>query len=448
MENGLLPLPKDERDLTVGALFLLPKLAELPTDFVLEGYDVKMQDADFCSAFMAVGMSELQEGVALSPEWHFAASQDLYPSQWGQNLRAAMATSVKVGDIELSDAGDNVCFKKDQSFLRDFKNWDQGLKEKAKRHKKQTYLKVTGVGDDAFDTLRKVIWKWRDEKRAIGLGVQFSWPLNQVILDTIADGPGHAMYGIGWKVVDTVPYHVVVNSSGKEVGDKGIHLISREVINHFENIYGAYMFVDLPREDLQYYFDNKIRVNDNWVTQFIKIAWSLLTNSFITPKEKIKIIKDTADTLNEIADKIEPRTPVKDDYVPISNKTALLDTMCEAIKFREGWIGPSAQYPKGTPSFRNLNPGNLKYAGQYGSTGKDSKGFAIFPTYQAGYDALKRQILLVASGKSRAFPTPCTIKRFFEIYAPAKDNNEPLSYATQVAGKMKVGLSWELSDLI
>jgi hypothetical protein len=39
-------------------------------------------------------------------------------------------------------------------------------------------------------------------------------------------------------------------------------------------------------------------------------------------------------------------------------------------------------------SFRNKNPGNLKWAGQAKAIGHDDKGFAIFATTQDGMDAL------------------------------------------------------------
>jgi hypothetical protein len=46
------------------------------------------------------------------------------------------------------------------------------------------------------------------------------------------------------------------------------------------------------------------------------------------------------------------------------------------------------------PAVRNNNPGNLRFANQRGSTGKDENGFAIFPTREAGLVALEKQIRL------------------------------------------------------
>ncbi len=58
-----------------------------------------------------------------------------------------------------------------------------------------------------------------------------------------------------------------------------------------------------------------------------------------------------------------------------------INTFCSAIKEHEG-------YYTGSRSFRNKNPGNLRYIQQMGTIGRDANGFAIFQTYQKGWDAL------------------------------------------------------------
>lgn len=65
---------------------------------------------------------------------------------------------------------------------------------------------------------------------------------------------------------------------------------------------------------------------------------------------------------------------------------------------------------------RNNNPGNLRYAGQVGATGKDAQGFAIFETPGAGWDALTRQIAL---DQSRGL----SLGEFISKYAPASEND-------------------------
>ena len=77
--NSLKILPREEaeKDFKLGAFFTFPKLEELPTDFRLEGINIKQQyDSDFCAAFSSTLASELQEGVTLSPEWVFAKAKE------------------------------------------------------------------------------------------------------------------------------------------------------------------------------------------------------------------------------------------------------------------------------------------------------------------------------------------------------------------------------------
>jgi hypothetical protein len=118
----------------------------------------------------------------------------------------------------------------------------------------------------------------------------------------------------------------------------------------------------------------------------------------------------------------------------------LLMKFCLAIQIHEGWSGPSTQYPTGTRSYRNNNPGNIKYgdfARSCGATGKDDKGFAKFPEYLDGFNALKALITNAANGKSSIYKPTMTLEQFFSKYAPSSDNN-PAAYARVVARKLGV----------
>jgi len=124
----------------------------------------------------------------------------------------------------------------------------------------------------------------------------------------------------------------------------------------------------------------------------------------------------------------------------------------EAIKIYEGW-------GNGTRSFRNNNPGNLKYFGQKGSIGKDSGGYAIFNTYQDGMNALMRQLTIAADGTSRAYSARAhdlnkedsrylTLPEFFGVYAPHRDMNDPTAYALFVANKLQVDPQIQIKELL
>jgi hypothetical protein len=95
-----------------------------------------------------------------------------------------------------------------------------------------------------------------------------------------------------------------------------------------------------------------------------------------------------------------------------------IDAVAQAIQQQEGY------YP-GSLAYTNNNPGNLRYAGQASAT-QGAGGFAAFPDYAAGYQALLNQISLDAS-------RGLTILQFTSKYAPAADGNNPNAYAVAIA---------------
>lgn len=96
-----------------------------------------------------------------------------------------------------------------------------------------------------------------------------------------------------------------------------------------------------------------------------------------------------------------------------------------AIQQQEGY------YP-GSRSWTNNNPGNLMYAGQVGSTGPDAQGFATFPDYSTGFQALINQVTLDAS-------RGLSVSQFTAKYAPAASGNDPAAYARNISAAL--GLS-------
>ena len=78
----------------------------------------------------------------------------------------------------------------------------------------------------------------------------------------------------------------------------------------------------------------------------------------------------------------------------------------------------------GSRSWRNANPGNLKYgdfARKHGAIGKDPNGFAIFPNEQAGRGAMSS---LLRGGIYGKLPVAQAIAR----YSPSSDNNNIPAY--------------------
>ena len=103
------------------------------------------------------------------------------------------------------------------------------------------------------------------------------------------------------------------------------------------------------------------------------------------------------------------------------------------------WLHPQIG---GARNERNNNPGNMKYgpnAIKWGATGKDSGGFAIFPSMAVGFQAM--QNLLGQYGSQGTD----TVSGIVSRWAPAKDHNNPVAYANFVAKQMGVTTSQRLN---
>lgn len=111
---------------------------------------------------------------------------------------------------------------------------------------------------------------------------------------------------------------------------------------------------------------------------------------------------------------------------------AQTQTIASTIQQVEGY------YP-GTLAYTNNNPGNLVYVGQAGAT-PGAGGFAKFPSYDAGLQALDDQIQLYAA-------RGMTISQMMNTYAPASAGNNPTAYAQTIANSLGVDPNTSLLDL-
>jgi hypothetical protein len=106
---------------------------------------------------------------------------------------------------------------------------------------------------------------------------------------------------------------------------------------------------------------------------------------------------------------------------------------------------PHMRNREGTYAWLNNNPGNLTGVaggpdfGQYRDKFNWHQ-FLIFPSYQAGYDAIARFL------RAGAYPN-LNITQAFHRYAPASDGNDPDAYATAVAAAAGVPTTTLLRDL-
>jgi hypothetical protein len=124
----------------------------------------------------------------------------------------------------------------------------------------------------------------------------------------------------------------------------------------------------------------------------------------------------------------------------MEQKEHKLTEFCLAIQHHEGWF-------EGSRSWRNNNPGNVRFIGQKLAIGKDKDNFAIFKTYEDGFSTLKRMVERAARGLSNVYSPEDTLYRFFSKYAPSSDNNDPMRYAEAVAERLKVSPTIKLRQL-
>lgn len=142
-------------------------------------------------------------------------------------------------------------------------------------------------------------------------------------------------------------------------------------------------------------------------------------------------------------EKLIPQGPNHDQYVAEAIAGGAVTP--ETTQPPPGGFGKAGQWFKQGPhaprGIRNNNPGNIRYgdfAYKHGATGRDSDGFAIFPTMDAGVSA-QRALLqtYLAQGND-------TIRKVVSKYAPPSEN-DTTGYIAEVAKKIGVGADQKLS---
>jgi hypothetical protein len=121
---------------------------------------------------------------------------------------------------------------------------------------------------------------------------------------------------------------------------------------------------------------------------------------------------------------------------------AVIDAMAAAIQNFEGWYS-------GSRSYRNNNPGNLRWSNPdtipwAGAVGLDDADHVVFDSYESGLAALKHQLSLAFSNQSSVYSTSDTLYSFFQKYAEGNQG----SYAESVAAALGVSPNSTLGSLL
>ena len=240
MNSGLLKTKKDPRDYDYGRTFGI-SLEPLPDEYIISPLSIKNQgQTDFCTAAATCALAEAQDGVKFSFEWFF--SRYGKPGVYGANLRTAMK-AVLSGFIPADKAPFTIS-DKDRDFLADKNNWPYNLNIMASTYGKHRFFNVDGN----FESIKRVLWANRNEKRAILTGVmwydEWTYSKDGYVSPAYNIQAGlHAIAIIGFKG----EYLIVQNSYGEDIGDNGLFYFSKEIFDR-EFSEPMFMYVDLATE--------------------------------------------------------------------------------------------------------------------------------------------------------------------------------------------------------
>lgn len=99
-----------------------------------------------------------------------------------------------------------------------------------------------------------------------------------------------------------------------------------------------------------------------------------------------------------------------------------------------------------TPAIKNFNPGNITDTA-FGGQKAPGEKFTTFDTPQEGFKALKQKIENIQQGKSKMYDPNKSLLEYIKVYAPASDNNNPESYANNIANDLGIQTNTPLKDI-
>lgn len=227
---------------------------------------------------------------------------------------------------------------------------------------------------------------------------------------------------------------------------KAEHLIFHEAGHAFTHFSGRRQELaakyGLKKGDLiTHYFDYQLHDVTRVYREVSFRKWSLL--------DYMKSLLEQVVNLLTIKIDLESQLPLTPPKPPLADKK--LEKWALAIQAFEDYVKPGERYrdgtmaPEGSLSYRNNNPGNLRWSPFQAGV---RNNFSFFNTYQEGYNALIHQLRIAADGRSSVYRPDMTILEFFEKYAPSSDNNWPRVYAQYVADRIGVPIETKIKTLI
>lgn len=171
------------------------------------------------------------------------------------------------------------------------------------------------------------------------------------------------------------------------------------------------------------------------------IAKIINLQSLLVRLQKPAIPLDERISIFQIPNPVNPdkviSPPLIEPSPTIPYKSSIM-IFARAMEHEEGYFN-------GSRSFRNANPGNMKwteYTASLGATGKDKDNFCIFQNYQQGFNALCQFISDAKANFLKPYHDK-TIGQFVQIYA----NPLSLGYAKACAFAVGLTIDTPMKDL-
>lgn len=489
---GAIDSPEDYRDVVATSVLGEPDESAYPDKFInrvrFDAFDQKSIGSCVGQASAmykrVIEYAEDTEDYDLSARFIYAMckSRDGIPETSGTYPRVAMDVLLKEG-ISSNDTFKTNNSLQAENFKDHTKISDQAF-EQALQFRIKSYARVGSFLNVPRGDLMQAIYETHGVLMSFRVGSTWTRRVGRKRPEMPIQPPasvtgGHLVYIYGYEVERDGRLKLYgINSWGDDWGDDGHFELYYE--DHFPFIKEAWTVVDLPNDykdrdlppaqEFAHTFNTDMRegqtseeVRKLQIALAIEGVWGrpdikatgyygpITSRAVLAFWEKHNVATwwertflkgksagpKTRAKLNEIfSKKNDPNPPT-----PGSK----LDAWAEAIQWYEGWFTPSQMPPRGSRSYRQNNPGNLRYS-PFEDDNVDN--FSVFNDYATGLKALKFQLTIAGDGRSRVYRPDMTLIEFFSKYAPSSDNNYPVKYATAVAGRMGVSPETKISELI
>lgn len=291
-------------------------------------------------------------------------------------------------------------------------------------------VKPSGI-IDPFDAVRLAMYSAsNDEKRSVAVGSPWFYQFTSAGRDGVVPVPDtfdtryatwHAWKIAGWKTINGQPYLISKSWQGENVGDNGFLYFSRPLFNSIMAISGsvAYTMTNMPIDQVETIDVNVVQLIVSLIRQFFRLSSNSPALPPISPVDTPTAPKPTV-----------PQEPLA---------ASKLEAFCTAIRDFEG--------KPGDLNYKNNNPGNCRcsqvgYDAMYGKV-KCINNFAVFLTYELGWLYLNNLV----KGRVRNHKD-WDFYKFFRVWAPTSDNNQPDHYAEVIAKRMDVPPTTKLSSIL